>query len=64
MTAKRKLSRKTEGSAIITDGRNPELVVGARFDGILEIPVIEKPEKLMVPTPDPRVQNIPRNKWI
>lgn len=49
MTAKKK-SRKVEGAAKITDGCNPELVEGARFDGVLEIPVIERPEKLMVPS--------------
>ncbi|MBQ9041701.1 MAG: DUF4417 domain-containing protein [Eggerthellaceae bacterium] len=47
--AKRK-SKKVDGAANITDGCNPELVDGARFDGILEIPIIEKPEKLMVPS--------------
>lgn len=47
--AKRK-SKKVDGAVNITDGCNPELVDGARFDGILEIPVIEKPEKLMVPS--------------
>ena len=48
MTARRK-SKRVEGAACITDGCNPELVDGARFDGILEIPVIERPGKLMVP---------------
>ncbi len=36
--------------AILDDGCNPELVAGARFDGILEVPVIEKPSKLIVPS--------------
>ena len=35
--------------AIMDDGMNPELVAGARFDGIFEIPMIEKPDKLVVP---------------
>lgn len=35
--------------ATLNDGCNPELVAGARFDGILEIPFIEKPEKLIIP---------------
>ena len=48
--AARKKPRKVEGAASITDGCNPELVAGARFDGVLEIPIIEKPEKLMVPS--------------
>ena len=42
-------SKRVEGAANITDGCNPELVVGARFDGVLEIPIIERPDKLMVP---------------
>ena len=41
--------KRVEGAANITDGCNPELVVGARFDGVLEIPIIEKPDKLLVP---------------
>ena len=48
MAARRK-SKRVEGAACITDGCNPELVDGARFDGVLEIPVIERPGKLMVP---------------
>jgi len=35
--------------AILDDGCNPELVAGARFDGIFEIPVIEKPDRIIVP---------------
>lgn len=35
--------------AIIDDGCNPELVKGASFDGFLEIPIIEKPKKIIVP---------------
>lgn len=35
--------------AIIDDGCNPELVAGARFDGILEIPIIEKPDRIIIP---------------
>ena len=35
--------------ALITDGCSPELVEGARFDGIFEIPVIERPEVIEVP---------------
>ena len=36
--------------AIIDDGFNPELVDGARFDGIFEIPCIDPPDKILVPT--------------
>ena len=35
--------------AIIDDGCNPELVVGAKFDGIFEIPIIEKPKSIIIP---------------
>ena len=35
--------------AIIDNGCNPELVAGARFDGIFEIPIIEKPKKIIIP---------------
>ncbi len=34
---------------IIDDGCNSELVLGARFDGSLEIPIIEKPNYLIIP---------------
>ncbi len=36
--------------AVMDDGMNPELVAGARFEGILEIPIIEKPDRLIVPS--------------
>lgn len=46
----REQRKKTERRlAVITDGCNPELVKGARFDGLFEIPIIEKPVKLMIP---------------
>ena len=35
--------------AIIDDGCNPELVSGAKFDGIFEIPIIEKPKSIIIP---------------
>lgn len=35
--------------AIIDDGMNPELVSGTSFDGILEIPIIQKPNELIIP---------------
>lgn len=43
-------SKRIEGAACITDGCNPELVEGALFDGILEIPLIKKPSKLVAPS--------------
>ena len=35
--------------AIIDDGCNPKLVKGAEFDGILEIPIIKAPKKIIIP---------------
>ena len=34
---------------IIDDGLNPELLRNARFAGVYEMPVIEKPNKMIVP---------------
>lgn len=36
--------------AILDDGFNSELVVNAIFDGILEIPQLEKPKEIIIPT--------------
>ena len=44
-----KKSREEKRKAIIDDGCSPELVAGAKFDGILEIPVIEKPRQILLP---------------
>ena len=35
--------------AILDDGCNPSLVAGAEFDGILEIPKIKAPSKIIIP---------------
>ena len=35
---------------IIDDGFNAELVLNAFFDGYLEIPIIEKPQEIVIPT--------------
>lgn len=35
--------------AMLDDGCCPELVKGAKFDGIFEIPIIERPDKLVIP---------------
>ena len=48
MATKRK--KHNPKDAVITDGCNPELVEGARFDGALEIPVIERPDKVAIPS--------------
>ena len=53
--SKRKLKKKTvtdssaRNAALLTDGCNPELVEGAKFDGIFEIPIINKPKKMIIP---------------
>ena len=53
MATKRKTSSmKNSGvknPAVITDGCNPELVKGADFDGIFEIPIIKAPEIIAIP---------------
>ena len=36
-------------AAALSDGCNPELVAGAEFDGVFEIPVIKKPKKMIIP---------------
>lgn len=36
--------------AIIDDGMNPELVKGADFDGVFEIPIIKAPSELIIPS--------------
>lgn len=36
-------------AATLSDGCNPELVRGADFDGIFEIPIIKKPKKYVIP---------------
>ena len=35
--------------AVLSDGCNPELVWGAKFDGIFEMPIIKKPKKIIIP---------------
>ena len=35
--------------AVIDDGMSPELVYGADFDGYFGIPIIKKPEKIIIP---------------
>ena len=36
-------------AASLSDGCNPELVIGAEFDGIFEMPIIKKPKKIIIP---------------
>ena len=37
---RKQIAKENQKLAVITDGCNPELVEGAEFDGILEIPII------------------------
>lgn len=46
---RKQIAREKEKLAVITDGCNPELVEGAEFDGLFEIPIIKKPQKIMIP---------------
>lgn len=46
---RKQIAREKEKLAVITDGCNPELVEGAEFDGLFEIPIIKRPEKIMIP---------------
>ena len=43
------MSNCKKHKAIIDDGFQPELVKNARFEGIFEIPVIEKPKRIFIP---------------
>lgn len=46
---RKQITKANQRLAVITDGCNPELLKGANFDGNLEIPIIKKPEKIMIP---------------
>lgn len=46
---RKQISKENQRLAVITDGCNPELLKDAEFDGILEIPIIKKPDKLLIP---------------
>lgn len=35
-------------AAVLDDGCNPELAKGATFDGIFEIPIIERPDEIVI----------------
>lgn len=60
VATKRKKRRKTtrrrsvtdsaaRNAASLTDGCNPEFVIGAEFDGVFEMPIIKKPKKIIIP---------------
>jgi hypothetical protein len=36
-------------AACLSDGCNPEFVIGAEFDGIFEMPIIKRPKKVIIP---------------
>lgn len=36
-------------AAVLSDGCNPEFVIGAEFDGIFEMPIIKRPKKIIIP---------------
>ncbi|HBM96923.1 TPA: hypothetical protein DD394_05360 [bacterium UBP9_UBA11836] len=44
------MEAKMKRKANLDDGCNPELVRGAKFDGLLDIPVISAPDTISVPT--------------
>ena len=53
-------------AAVLTDGCNPELVVGAEFDGIFEIPIIKKPKKIIIPdnlVPFSKMEKVDKEKF-
>lgn len=53
-------------AAVLTDGCNPELVVGAEFDGIFEIPIIKKPKKIIIPdnlVPFSKMEKVDKKKF-
>ena len=49
MGTNKKAKRRDEALAGIDDGCESWLVEGARFDGLLEIPVIRRPERIAIP---------------
>ena len=36
-------------AACLSDGCNPGFVIGAEFDGVFEMPIIKKPNKIIIP---------------
>lgn len=58
---RKQISKENERLAVITDGCNPELVEDAEFDGIFEIPLIKRPERIVVPSamvPFSKIDNV------
>lgn len=46
---RKQIAREKRLQAVITDGCNSELVKDAEFDGLFQIPIIKKPEKIIIP---------------
>ena len=46
---RKQIAKENQRLAVITDGCNPELVEGAEFDGMLEIPIIKRPKQIKIP---------------
>ena len=44
------VQRSQRRKAAIDDGMNPELVIGADFDGFLGIPIIKRPDEFIIPS--------------
>ena len=45
-----KTRKRKSKPGIIDDGYHPELVEGAEFDGVLKIPIVPAPRRIIVPT--------------
>ena len=44
------MPRQPKRKANLDDGCGPELVVGAEFDGIFDIPIVEPPSSILIPS--------------
>lgn len=44
------MPKKNRRKATLDDGCNPELAIGAMFSGALEIPIVEPPSGIVIPT--------------
>ena len=49
MATNKQAKKRDEALAGIDDGCESWLVEGAHFDGLLEIPVIRRPERIAIP---------------
>ena len=63
----RRTKAQIRRQASITDGCNSELVEGAEFDGLFEIPIIKKPDKIMIPkaiVPFSKMDKVEPDKYV